>query len=373
MDAVDVVVVGAGVMGSAAAWQLARRGADVALLEQFDPAHVLGSSHGSTRIVRLSYEDPFYVALAAQAFEQWHELETDADEDLLTWTGVVDHGDPRAVTALAASLRRAGHASESLLPRAAELRWPGLRFDGTVLFHAHGGTVRADRAVAALLRAAAKHGADVRHGACVDAVLPRAEDVEIRTAGRTLRARRVIIAAGAWTESLIGHLVDLPRLTVTLEQPAHFRPKDASTPWPSFIHHLPSANTRGAATPRGAYGLAGPDGVKVGLHAVGPVVDPRTDDRAVDGHRLRELQDYVTEWVPGVDADQPSATPCLYTLTDNADFVVDRVGPVVVASGFSGHGFKFAPEIGRIIADLALGTAAAPEPFALAPRRVSRI
>ena len=113
---VDVVVVGGGAMGSAAAWQLARLGADVVLLEQFGPGHGRGSSHGSSRIVRLSYDDPFYVDLAAAAYQQWDELEADSGEQLLTWTGVVDHGAPSTVDAMARLLSTRGHATDLLDP-----------------------------------------------------------------------------------------------------------------------------------------------------------------------------------------------------------------------------------------------------------------
>ena len=113
---VEVVVVGGGAMGSAAAWQLARRGADVVLLEQFGPGHGRGSSHGSSRIVRLSYDDPFYVDLAAAAYQQWDELEADSGEQLLTWTGVVDHGEQSTVDAMTQLL------STRVTPRTCSIR-----------------------------------------------------------------------------------------------------------------------------------------------------------------------------------------------------------------------------------------------------------
>jgi sarcosine oxidase len=360
---VEVVVVGGGVMGSAAAWQLARRGAHVVLLEQFGPGHGRGSSHGSSRIVRLSYDDPFYVDLAAAAYQQWDELEADSGEQLLTWTGVVDHGVPATVDAMARLLRTKGHATELLDPAEATSRWPGLRFDGPVLFHPRGGRAHADRTVAALKRVAAEHGADIRHDTHVEAVVPAADHVEIRTDDETLLAGVVVVSTGAWTASLIGDMLRLPALTVTREQPAHFPPRDRATPWPSFIHHQVGTPTRGAATPRGTYGLSSVDGVKVGFHAVGPVIHPDESGTGVDGQRLRALQDYVAGWVPGVDSERPAAAPCLYTLTDDSDFVIDRVGPLTVAAGFSGHGFKFTPEIGRIVADLVLNGGPAPERF----------
>jgi sarcosine oxidase len=361
----DVVVVGGGAMGSAAAWQLARRGVDVTLLEQFEQGHTRGGSHGSSRIVRLSYDDPFYVGLAATAYDRWAELEDECGEQLLTWTGVVDHGDPATVGALAAAMESRNHAVERVDPDQATERWPGLRFDTTVLFHQRGGRAHADRTVAALQRVAAAWGAEIRHGVEAETVVPGPDAVEIRTAGETLRAGHVVVAAGAWAGQLLDGVVMLPSLTVTREQPAHFPPIDPATPWPSFIHHRAVAATHGAATPRGAYGLAGPDGIKVGFHAVGPVVDPRTVPDRVDEPRLLQLQEYVSRWLPGADASRPVPDGCLYDLTDTADFVVDRVGPLTIAAGFSGHGFKFVPEIGHLVADLVLGTSVPPTRFAI--------
>jgi sarcosine oxidase len=353
-------------MGSAAAWQLARRGVDVVMLEQFGPGHGRGSSHGSSRIVRLSYADPFYVDLAMAAYERWDQLEADAGEQLLTWTGVVDHGDRATVEVMADVLTQRGHAAELVHPSEAAERWPGLRFQPPILFHPRGGGAHADRTVAALKRVAAQYGADIRHDTRVEAIVPEAEHVEIRTSGDTLRADAVVVAVGAWSASLLAELVTLPTLTVTREQPAHFPPRDPATPWLSFIHHRASAATRGTATPRGTYGLNSTDGVKVGIHAVGPVVHPDKVGEAVDQRQLRELQDYVAEWIPGVDAERPSAViPCLYTLTDDSDFVIDKVGPVTVAAGFSGHGFKFTPQIGHLVADLVLDTGPAPRRFGL--------
>jgi sarcosine oxidase len=360
-----VVVVGGGAMGSAAAWQLARRGADVVLLEQFGPGHTRGSSHGSSRIVRLSYADPFYVDLATAAYERWDELEADAGEQLLTWTGVVDHGEPAIVRAMAELLSQRGHTTELLEPAAAMERWPGLRFESPVLFHPRGGRAHADRTVAALQRVATRYGVDIRHGIRVESIVPAGDNVEIRTADEIVRTNNVVIAAGAWATSVLAQVTQLPRLTVTQEQPAHFPPRDPATPWVSFIHHLSNAATRGSATPRGTYGLSSPDGVKVGFHAVGPVVDPDKVGEAVDEQRLGELQNYVEEWVPGVDAERPSAVPCLYELTDNSDFIIDRLGQVTIAAGFSGHGFKFTPQIGHLVADLVLDNAPAPRRFSL--------
>jgi sarcosine oxidase len=272
----DCVVVGGGAMGSAVAWQLARRGLEVVLLEQFAPGHDRGSSHGSSRIVRLTYSDPFYVELVAAAYDQWHELEDETGRQLLTWTGVVDHGDPATVRALSAALDAGSHQIELLDPAEAAERWPGLRFDGAVLFHQRGGRVHADHTVLALQEAAARHGAEIRHGTRVEAIAHVADGVEVRTAAEIVQARQAVVAAGAWTSRLLADQVALPTLTVTREQPAHFAPRDPAIAWPSAIHHQADAATRSGASPRGAFTLGCPDGVKVGIHAVGPVVDPES-------------------------------------------------------------------------------------------------
>jgi sarcosine oxidase len=361
----SVVVVGGGAMGSAAAWQLARRGADVVLLEQFDPGHTRGSSHGSSRIVRLSYADPFYVDLAAAAYAQWEELEAEANERLLTWTGVVDHGERSTVEAISDVLSDRGHAIEAIDPSEARDRWPGLRLEPPILFHPRGGRAHADRTVASLKQVAVRFGAEIRHDTRAGAIVPAGDGVEIRAGDNTWRADAAVVAAGAWSSYVLDGIVRLPNLTVTREQPAHFPPVDPTTSWPSFIHHLVGTTTRGSATPRGAYGLSSADGVKVGFHAVGPVVDPDEVVSEIDRERLKSLQDYVTDWIPGVDADRPDAVPCLYTLTDDADFIVDKVGPVTIAAGFSGHGFKFTPQIGALVADLVLDAGSAPRRFRL--------
>src|SRR3954471_17724870 len=131
---VDVVVVGAGAMGSATAWWLARRGVEVVLLEQFEPGHTRGSSHGVTRIFRLAYYDPFYVRMAQATLPLWRELEDDAGEPLLDITGAVDHGDPRAVGMVADALQACGAPFQRLTPAAAGERWPAMRFDRDALF-----------------------------------------------------------------------------------------------------------------------------------------------------------------------------------------------------------------------------------------------
>lgn len=345
---VDVVVVGGGGMGSAAAWRLAGRGADVVLLERFEPGHVRGASHGASRIFRVSYGEPVYIRLAQEAHGLWRELEAESGVPLLTVTGSVNHGRTPDLDVLADAVEAAGVPGQWLSAEEAAERWPGLRYEGKVFFHPASGRLHADHAVAALQERAAALGAVVRHRTPVVSITVRGDDaVDVHTGDDVYHAGRVVVAAGAWTEKLLGGLVTLPPLRVTQEQPAHFAPLRADDAWPSFVHHRDDEF--------GVYGLATPgEGIKVGFHGIGPVVDPDERDFQPEPSQLQTLRDYAREWLPGVDPDAYTPISCTYTTTPTSDFVLDRVGPIVVAAGFSGHGFKFVPAVGRVLADLAL-------------------
>ncbi len=324
-DRYDVAVVGAGAMGSATAWWLARRGARVVVYEQFEPLHHNGSSHGGSRIFRLAYADRHYVEMARTALDLWRELEDDAGEPLLDTTGSIDHGDLEAVTAIAEAL---APDCEWLKAAAAAERWPGLRFDGPVLLQPDGGRCRADATVAALHRRAADLGVAFQFNATVT-------DLD------ALPADVVVVTAGAW----VTQLVEMPPIRVTREQVFHFRPTSAAPRWPSFIHYREPF----------VYGLETPgEGVKVAEHQSGPVVDPDTRSFEVDAAGRGRVVQYVKDWLPGLDPAPVTATTCLYTNTADESFVLERRGNVVIGSACSGHGFKFTPLIGRTLADLAL-------------------
>jgi sarcosine oxidase len=345
---VDVVVVGAGAMGSSAAWWLARRGRSVVLVEQFEQGHARGSSHGGTRIFRFAYPDPVYVRMAQAALPLWRELEDDTGRVLLETTGAVDHGDPVAIDAVAAALDACDAAHQLLAPDAAAERWPHMRFDRSVLFHPDGGRCLADATVAALQERAAAHGADVRFATGPASVVPKADEAVVRAGDGEWVAPAVVVTAGAWLPAVAGALVVLPPLVVTHEQVQHFVPRgDADgSAWPSFIHHRRPW----------VYGLFTPgEGMKVAEHHVGPEIDPDTRDQRIDDAATGAAARYVEQWFPGLDPTPVHAARCLYTTTPDENFVIDRVGPLVIGSPCSGHGFKFTPLIGRLLADLADG------------------
>ncbi len=370
MRKADLVVVGGGLVGAATAWWAARSGLDVVLLERFEAGHRNGSSHGGTRIFRLAYPQSDYVQLARRALELWRQLEDEAGETLLEITGGIDLGHHDSVAATAAGLRDAGEAAEWLHPAAAAERWPGFAFTGPVLFQPLGGRCWAERSVAALARCASTHGAEFRYQEPVRSVAVVGELAEVRTDADTYRAPQVVLAAGAWLADLATGLVSLPPLVVSREQPAHFALNEGgaappaalpSTRWPSFIEHA----GRGAFV---TYGLEEPGlGVKLGEHMVGPAIHPDRRSFDIDADALRRVCDHARRLLPGVNPQPVAVDTCLYTSTGNEDFVIDRRGPVTVASACSGHGFKFGPATGELVAEVALGRRPTMARFALHP------
>lgn len=370
----DFVIVGGGAMGLAAAWQLTRSGHRPLVLDRFGPGNLAGASHGATRNYNDAYAEPHYLALLDEALPRWRDLEAQSGAELLSFWGLVTHGDPAEVHAAYDALNARMRPVTMLSASQARARYSGMRFDGEVLHSAEAGVVRAPRALSALEGCAESGGAEIRPGVRATGIELRPAGVRISVSeegGRPLApidAEHVIVTAGAWTSGLLAGVPgfdDLPGITVTEEQPEHFPVWDAATVWPSFNHF----RAAGEADPLvgNVYGMPTPgEGIKVGLHRVGPTVDP--DDRSFEAvpELRRALREYVAEWFPGVDATRGLPVSCTYANTDDGRFVLDRRGPVTVGAGFSGHGFKFVPAIGRVLADLATGTAIAPPAFQIA-------
>ncbi|MEB0005054.1 FAD-dependent oxidoreductase, partial [Cryobacterium sp. RTC2.1] len=199
-------------------------------------------------------------------------------------------------------------------------------------------------------------GAEVRNGVRVLRVDVLGDDrVRVTTETGVIEARHVVVTVGAWTSGLLTGVLAVPRLRVTQEQPAHFAQRDAAAQdWPGFNHARDTTDPRYGYWYSPVYGMRTPgEGIKAGWHGVGPVTDPDRRSFLPEPVQLAALQRYVREWLPGADADVLEPVSCTYTTTADEDFVLDRVGPVTVGAGFSGHGFKFTPTVGRILADLA--------------------
>ena len=352
-------------MGAAAAWELARRRRDVVLLERFDAGHHLGASHGAFRNFNTSYATAPYVSLLVDARRRYDELGDELGRPVLEPVGLLRHGGSSVYPEVVDALASVGQRAEVLPAAEAQRRWPQLRIDREALWVPEAGRIRADDAWRGFLAGAERAGAEVRFGARVRSVTAEHDRAVVALDDERLTARRAVVTVGAWTAGLLGADLALPGLRVTQEQPAHFRPLDPDLEWPTFMHDLDRSRHDGWLS--GIYGMrSAGEGIKAGWHGTGPVVDPDHRDFTPVAAQLVALQEYARAWLPGVDADDPEPISCTYTTTPTEDFVVDRVGPIVVGAGFSGHGFKFAPAIGGILADLATrDEARAPEAFRL--------
>ena len=362
MSASDpVVIVGAGLSGAASAWSLARRGVPVIVVEQFAAGHRNGSSHGSARIVRRGYRDALYVSLTGRSFELWRELEHTAEVSILRILGGLDFGSRRDVPTVAGLLTDAGVPHEVLPAAEAEARWPGMSFAGDVVYHQQAGTMDADVAREAFLAEAARLGADIRHEVAAHTV---DRDRVHLADGSAVAARCVVVAAGGWVAPLLSGVVQLPPIRVTQQQIFHFPRLDPSAPaWPSVIHepdehpvyHLAGGRDGGPGDDR-----------KIGEHDAGRAVSAADRDGVVDPASRARLVEYVRRWLPGLDPTPRAEATCLYTETPSEDFLVDRVGDLVICSPCSGHGAKFAPLIGELVARLVVGDGTVPDRFRLA-------
>ena len=360
MAAYDVIVIGLGGMGSAAAAHLAARGARVLGLERFGPAHDRGSSHGGSRIIRQAYfEDPAYVPLLRRAYELWEQLETDSGRDLMTITGGLYLGRPESPT-VAGSLRA---AQEWDLPHevlaAAEIRrrFPTMTpaDDEIGLYEAVAGFVRPEDTVTAHLELAGRKGADRRFE---EPALEWGSDghgVRVTTTSGSYEAGHLVICPGAWAPEILADL-GLP-LTVERQVMYWFQPDGGVGPFtpdrqPIWIHGGAELQLYGFPA------IDGPDGgLKAAFFRRGEVCTPETIDREVHAEEIAFVADHLRHLLPAMPGRLLNAVACMYTTTPDHHFVVathPRHESVTVACGFSGHGFKFVPVIGEILADLAL-------------------
>ncbi len=359
-DIYDVIVVGHGGAGSATTWWLARSGFRVVAIDRFEAHHTRGSSHGSERIFRLAYGDPAYVALAQESLPMWNDLDATIGGALVRTVGGVDMGFAAELEQIALGCDARGVPYEWLDPVTTAREFPGLRTNGRALVQRDAGCVDAHVALDAFERSETANGAVVRRSETVTAIVERDGRVEVTTDRDVYSADTVVVTTGAWAHATLAGLVPLPPITVTQEQVGFFRPRPGFT-FPTFIDRRDVSY----------YGLPTPTGlVKVGEHHTGPIVDPDLRTGDLDPTTWDRLLEWVRRSVPGVDPEPVGHDTCLYASAPDEDFVVDRVGRIVVGVGLGGHGFKFLPALGRRLAELATGTPWTDNPFTLerAPR-----
>jgi len=352
---VDVAVIGLGATGSAALHHLAERGLRVIGLEQYTPGHARGSSHGETRIIRLGYfEHPSYVPLVRAAFPLWRQIELDSGTRLLEVTGILEMGAPDG-TLVAGTLRSARtHGLPHELLDAAEVarRFPVFRLPpGFVgVFQPDGGILAAEPAVAAQVALARAAGAEVRTNETVRAIESTSGGVRIVTDRGTVMAAQAVVAAGPWIKQLLPELA-VP-IRVTRQAIGWFAPSDtapfARERCPVFMIENQDGIFYGF--PRGPQ-----PGIKFARHHSDETVDPSAAVRPMDGADEAVLRTALAAHVPSADGALLDAQICRYTMTPDEDFILDRLPgapAVIVASPCSGHGFKFGPVVGDIVADL---------------------
>jgi len=354
----DAIVIGVGGMGSAAAYHLARRGARVLALEQFDIPHDLGSSHGVSRIIRLAYwEHPDYVPLLRRAYELWRELEAAAGERLLIITGSIDAGDGNSpnIIGVREACRRFQLSHEELDSAALTARFPGYRLPSDVvsILQPDGGFLLPERCIVAHVEAAQRSGAMVRARERVVGWDTAAGAVRVRTDRGEYSGARLVLTAGAWTASLARQTAPLltPERQVMLWvqplRPEYFRAEK----FPVFYIRVPEGPFYG-------FPIHGVPGMKIGkYHHRREAVDPDTMDRQCHAEDEEVLRECIRRHFPDANGPTMAMKTCMFTNTRDEHFIIDLIGHdprVAIAAGFSGHGFKFCSVVGEILADLAL-------------------
>jgi sarcosine oxidase len=358
----DTIVIGLGGMGSATAYQLARRGKRVLGLERYKPAHNQGSSHGKSRIVRQAYfEHPAYVPLLLRAYELWGQIEQETGKELLTVTGGLMIGSPNSATVTSSirSAREYGLFHEVLDAAEIRRRFSPLQPDNdtTALYEKKAGFVRPEASVSAHLQRAAQLGATLHFEEPVLSweASHSGDGVQVTTTQGRYEAEHLVLTPGAWAPALLG--LELP-LVVERQVMYWFDPIGGIEP---FLPHCFPIYIWEAEDGVDFYGFPaqdGPqDGVKVAFFSyMGIPCTPDTIDRVVHEEEIQRMRQYLTHRIPSLNSQCLNAATCLYTTTPDHHFIIGlhpEHAQVTLASPCSGHGYKFASVIGELLADLA--------------------
>jgi sarcosine oxidase len=357
----EFIVVGCGGIGSAAAYWLSRQPAgDVLALEQFALGHDRGGSEDHSRIIRLSYHGPEYTALTPHTYEAWSEVEEESGTRLVFKTGGLDlepvEDEPRYINQYAGAMRAAGIPHEELSAREVMERFPQFRLDDAVqaLYQKDAGLVDAGKANATHLALARARGATILENTPARSVRVAGDGVEVETTEGTFGGRRLIVAAGAWTNKVLRHVgVELP-ITCTQEQVTYFQPPDlggfSAERFPVWIWHGGPEST--------FYGVPvyGAPATKAGQDVGGEVVTVDTRTFEPSKRVLENLQTFLELHIPGSLGPELYTKTCLYDMPPDREFVLGALPNVPQISVFvgAGHGFKFASLAGKILSELAL-------------------
>ena len=359
MTSYDVAIIGLGAMGSAAAYHLSKRGSKVVGLDRFTPPHVMGSSHGDTRIIREAYhESPAYVPVVQRSYELWAELEEEAGQQLLKQTGGVMFGPPEGETVSGArhSAELHGLAHEVLDADEARKRWPQFNppDNFAAVYEDRSGILFPEKCITAQLDGAASRGAELRYGTQVLGWSSDGDGVTVQTDSGDVTVGQLLITAGAWLPGLVPELA----LPIEIERQVLFWFEPDSDPGlfnpdncPIYIWEYELGHA--------FYGFPNlGDGVKIARHHDGKVVDPDTLDRdIVTDDDEQALRTRLTPLMPQAAGRVTRSEVCMYTNTPDHHYMVGfhpENSSVLIGSPCSGHGFKMASALGESFAELLL-------------------
>ena len=364
----EAIVIGCGGMGSAALRALALKGKRVLGIEQFEPGHHRGSSHGHSRIIRLAYnEHPDYVPLLRRAFELWSDIEVETGQRLFVKTGGLDIGpmDGRVVTGALAACRTHSLAHEWMTGPEIHRRFPGVEVPehyGAV-FHEEAGYLNPEACIDAMVASAVGHGAALKVGETLQTLESLSDGWDLCTDRGRYTADQVIVTAGAWSQFV---LPDLERLAIPERQvvgwfdsldPSRF----SAEQFPVFILDSPYGEYYGFPIDEGGRGF------KIGrFHHLKEEVDPRKSLATPDESDEAVLRQAIEGFFPLAGGKLQRMQTCMFTNSPDGHFIIDRhpdSSHLIVASGFSGHGFKFACVVGELLAALACDPDASPVPL----------
>lgn len=362
----DAIVLGIGGVGSAAAWRLAKRGAGVLGIDRYAPPHAEGSSHAQTRIIRQAYfEHPAYVPLVRQAYDLWAELESETGALLFQRTGLIEVGPADGVVVPGVLRAAAEHQIpiEQLTPRDMKTRWPQLVAPDELqaVYEPTAGFLYVERCVQACLDAAIECGAELQVDTTVQSWRSEPDHLLVETSAGRFACDRLLITAGAWARELLPEacapLRILRKSLFWFNAPADHGPESVVP----FLFELPAGVFYG-------FPSIEPWGLKVGDHAAGKQLDrPEAIDRGVNAAEEAAIHEFVAAHLPRVPCHTTRHATCFYTMSPDEHFIVDRLPSdprIAFVAGLSGHGFKFTPLLGEVLADLALeGATATPIEF----------
>lgn len=355
----DVIVLGGGIVGAATAYALSKQNQRVALIDQFEPNHKHGSSHGDGRIVRFNYTEQIYVEMAMQVFPLWEDLSKTVGKPLIQRTGLIEYGakDSHEIATSAALMSQYSIAFETLTASAANQRFPQFHFaqDADILYQDSGSVAFATPAVIALWQLVRDNGGETIKNVRIEHIEPSDNVISLSSVnGEVFRAKQLILTGGSWTKQLAKQLdVALPLVT-TQEVLAYF-------PTNSGVDHtvgtMPNMIEYQGEDIFYCLPIVDIQGVKAGWHHSGNIIEP-DDKRYIPEHIMSALIGWITRSFPHLESTPIETLTCLYTNTPDHHFILDyhpEFKNIVIGTGFSGHGFKFGPLLGEILAGMLLG------------------